>query len=83
MFTEMCKIKGNAVSRLDYFSKFYASEARKVLDCINLTLFRYIRFKYKTVKRSKAKAFRYLARVAKAQPKLFYHWQMGIRPTIG
>ncbi len=67
----------------NYFSKFCASEARKVLDYVNLTLVRYIRFKYKTVKRSKAKAYRYLVRIAKAQPKLFYHWQMGIRPTIG
>ncbi|CAI8836328.1 hypothetical protein BHU24_27270 [Bacillus pseudomycoides] len=62
---------------------FCASEARKILDFVNLTLVRFIRFKYKTVKRSKAKAFRYLVRMAKAQPNLFYHWQMGIRPTIG
>lgn len=67
----------------NYFSKFCASEARKILDFVNLTLVRFIRFKYKAVKRSKAKAFRYLVRVAKAQPTLFYHWQMGIRPTIG
>ncbi|MCQ6279151.1 group II intron reverse transcriptase/maturase [Bacillus sp. EB600] len=67
----------------NYFSKFCASEARKILDFVNLTLVRFIRFKYKTVKRSKARAFRYLVRVAKAQPNLFYHWQMGIRPTIG
>jgi len=67
----------------NYFSKFCASEARKVLDYVNLTLIRYIRFKFKIVKRSKAKAFRYLVRKASAQPDLFYHWQMGIRPTIG
>ncbi|EEM08252.1 reverse transcriptase [Bacillus pseudomycoides] len=67
----------------NYFIKFCASEARKILDFVNLTLVRFIRFKYKTVKRSKAKAFRYLVRMAKAQPNLFYHWQMGIRPTIG
>ena len=67
----------------NYFSKFCASEARKILDYVNLTLVRFIRFKYKTVNRSKGKAFRYLIRVAKAQPNLFYHWQMGIRPTIG
>lgn len=67
----------------NYFSKFCASEARKVLDYVNLTLIRYIRFKYKAVKRSEAKSFRYLIRVAKAQPNLFYHWRMGIRPTNG
>jgi RNA-directed DNA polymerase len=67
----------------NYFSKFCASQARKVLDYVNLTLVRYIRFKYKTVRDSKGKAFRFLIRVAKSQPNLFYHWQMGIRPTTG
>lgn len=67
----------------NYFSKFRASEARKILDYVNLTLIRFIRFKYKTVRKSEAKAYRYLIRVARAQPDLFYHWQMGIRPTIG
>jgi RNA-directed DNA polymerase len=42
-----------------------------------------IRFKYKTVKRSKAKSYRYLIRIAQAQANLFYHWKMGIRPTVG
>lgn len=67
----------------NYFSEFGASEARKVLDYVNLTLVRWVRFKYKSVGRSKGKAFRSLARRAKAEPNLFYHWQMGIRPTIG
>jgi RNA-directed DNA polymerase len=68
---------------MNYFSKYRASEARKILDYVNLTLIRWIRFKYKTVKRSKVKAHRHLVRVTKAQPDLFYHWKMGIRPTIG
>ncbi|MHC1759917.1 MAG: group II intron reverse transcriptase/maturase [Negativicutes bacterium] len=67
----------------NYFSAFCAREARKSLDYVNLTLVRYIRLKFKTVKRSKAKAFRYLSRIAKANPNLFYHWKMGIRPTSG
>ena len=67
----------------NYFSKFCASEARKVLDYVNLTLVRWVRFRYKSVKRSLGKAFRCLVRIAKAAPNLFYHWQMGIRPTIG
>lgn len=67
----------------NYFSKFCASEARKVLDYVNLTLVRWVRFKYKSVKRSKGKSFRCLARMAKGNPNLFHHWQMGIRPTIG
>ena len=68
---------------VNYFSKFCASEARKVLDYVNLALVRWVRSKYKSVKRSLGKAFKYLAHLAKDNPNLFYHWQMGIRPTIG
>lgn len=67
----------------NYFSKFCSREARKVLDYVNLTLVKWVMRKYKTIKRSKGKAFRCLARLAKSQPTLFYHWQMGIIPTIG
>ena len=67
----------------NYFSVFCASAARKVLDHVNRTLVRYIRFKYKAVKRSRAKAYRWLIRIAKVKPNLFYHWQMGLRPTSG
>lgn len=67
----------------NYFSKFCKSEARKVLDYVNFTLIRCIRFKYKTVKGSKTKAYRYLIRIVQAQPNLFYHWKMGIRSMVG
>ena len=66
----------------NYFTKYCASEARKILDFVNLTLVRWIKYKFKTVKRSYAKAFRYLVNIAKGSPDLFYHWQMGIRPTM-
>ena len=66
----------------NYYTEFCASQARKILDYVNLTLIMHSRFKYKKL-RSKAKAYKYLVRKAKAQPNLFYHWKMGIRPTIG
>ena len=66
----------------NYFSKFCASEARKSLDYVNLVLVRWIKFKYKSAKRSYAKAFRILVRIAKGNPNLFYQWQIGIRPTM-
>ena len=67
----------------NYFSKFCSSEARKVLDYVNLTLVKWVMRKYKTIGGSEGKAFRCLARLAKSEPVLFYHWKMGIRPTIG
>ena len=66
----------------NYFSQYSASEARKILDYVNLTLVRWIRFRNKSVKRSYAKAFRCLVNIAKGNPELFYHWRMGIRPTM-
>lgn len=67
----------------NYFRKYCPSEARKVLDYVNLTLVRWVRRKYKTAGRNEGKAHRSLARLAKACPELFYHWQLGIVPTIG
>lgn len=67
----------------NYFSKFRASEARRVLDFVNLTLVTWIKRRFKSVRRSTGKAYRALARIAEANPHLFYHWRMGIRPTIG
>jgi len=66
----------------NYFSKYSASEAGRIINFVNLTLVRWIRFKYKSVKRSRKKAFICLVRIAMARPDLFYHWKMGIIPTM-
>jgi RNA-directed DNA polymerase len=66
----------------NYFSQYNAGEARKTLNYVNLSLVRWIKFRMKSVKRSYAKAFRCLVNIAKRNPELFYHWQMGIRPTM-
>ena len=67
---------------VNYFYKYNTVEARKTLDYVNLSLIRWIRFRSKTVKRSYAKSYRQLVNIAKGNPNLFYHWQMGIRPTM-
>jgi len=67
---------------VNYFSKYSAGEARKTLNYVNLTLVRWIKFRSKSVQRSYAKAFRCLANIAKGSPELFYHWQIGIKPTM-
>jgi RNA-directed DNA polymerase len=68
---------------MNYFSVFRSREARKEMDYVNQTLVRWVKRHYKTVRRSWGKAWRMLARVAEFTPSLFYHWQKGIRPTIG
>ncbi|MEG1254882.1 group II intron maturase-specific domain-containing protein [Clostridium sp.] len=67
----------------NYFSQYSASEARKVLDYINLTLIRWVKRKYKRIGKSNRKAFKFIANIAKTKRTLFYHWQIGIVPTIG
>ena len=66
----------------NYFYKFNTREARKTLDFVNLTLVRWIRFRSKSIKRNYAKAFRQLVRIVNGNPNLFYHWRMGIKPTM-
>lgn len=68
---------------MNYFMKFGSREARKQIDYVNMSMVRWLTRKYKRIKRSKGKAWRMLARLSKAQPELFYHWTIGIRPTIG
>ena len=66
----------------NYFSQYNASEARKTLNFVNLTLIRWIKFRSKSVKRSYGKAFRCLVNIATKSPDLFYHWQIGLKPTM-
>lgn len=67
----------------NYFSKFCPSEARKkALDYVNNLLVKWAKRRYKRLSGSRGKAFRWLVEVAKVRPDLFYHWQMGIRPTM-
>jgi len=66
----------------NYFSKFGSSEARKSLNYVNRTLVQVVRKKFKGIKRSKPRAWRYLMRLSQAMPRLFHHWSMGLIPTI-
>ena len=66
----------------NYFGKYNRSEACNTLNYVNHTLAKWIRRKYKSVKGSHKKAFRYLAKIAIGSPDLFYHWQMGVKPTV-
>ena len=66
---------------LNYFNKYTASEAKRVVNYVNLSLVKWTQRKYKR-KKSKKRAFRFLARCAKTNPNTFHHWQMGIKPTM-
>ncbi|MTI85087.1 MAG: group II intron reverse transcriptase/maturase, partial [Firmicutes bacterium] len=46
-------------------------------------LVRWARRKYKKLERHQRRATYWLGKIAKREPKLFVHWEMGIRPTAG
>lgn len=68
---------------MNYFYKYSAGHARNVLNYVNLTLIQCIRYKYKSTGRKHLKSHKFLSRICMEQPNLFYHWQMGLRPSVG
>jgi RNA-directed DNA polymerase len=72
----------NAIVRgwTNYYGRFYRSALVRLLRRINEYLVRWAIWKYKRLRRSPAKARRFLADVARRQPVLFAHWRFGVRP---
>ncbi|OLN27148.1 Retron-type RNA-directed DNA polymerase [Desulfosporosinus metallidurans] len=50
---------------------------------MNQALVQWARRKFKKLKTHKTRAENWLGNIAKREPKLFVHWQMGIKPTAG
>jgi len=67
---------------MDYFSRYTPSEAKDVLNFVNQLLARWLRRRYRRIRGSLQGAFRWLFLIYRTSPDLFYHWQMGIRPTM-
>lgn len=68
---------------LNYFDKFTRSEVEDALYYVNFRLTRWVMKKYKRARGSKRKARYILVKVAETIEKPFYHWKIGIIPTIG
>ena len=66
---------------INYYGKFYKSEMYSALRHINKSLIMWARRKYKKLARHKKKAEHFMGRIAKQNPKLFKHWDLGIKPT--
>jgi RNA-directed DNA polymerase len=73
----------NSVIRgwINYYGKFYKSEMYSALRHINKALIMWARKKYKKLARHKKRAEHFLGRIAEQNPRLFKHWEMGIKPT--
>jgi len=68
---------------INYYGCFYKSELYSVLVYINQALVRWVQRKFKKSGRHHRRATYWLRMIARRDPKLFTHWQMGIRPTVG
>lgn len=67
---------------VNYYSRFYKSEFHEVLRHMDRALVHWARRKYKKLAHQR-QATHWLGKIAKRDPKLFVHWQMGIRPAAG
>lgn len=68
---------------IQYYGRFYKSRLYQVLRHLNRALVHWVRRKYKKLTRHRRKAEHWLGRLARREPQLFAHWQMGILPSAG
>jgi RNA-directed DNA polymerase len=68
---------------INYYGSFYKSALYPTLRHLNTILVRWAMRKWKRLRSHLTNAVFWLGRIAKRQPALFPHWQLGIRPTAG
>ena len=68
---------------VNYYGRFYKSELDKVLRHMDQALIRWARRKHKKLANHQRRATHWLGNIARREPKLFVHWQRGIRPAAG
>lgn len=66
---------------INYYGCFYKSELYSALRHMDRALIRWVRRKYKKLQRHQRRATYWLGGIARREPELFAHWQMGILPT--
>jgi RNA-directed DNA polymerase len=73
------KVRGWA----NYYGCFCKTEMYPVYQHLNRALIRWAMRKHKKLKTHKQRAINWLGRMARQEPRLFVHWQMGILPGTG
>lgn len=68
---------------INYYGRFYKSELYSVLKHMNRALVRWVRRKHKKLETHQRRSIQWLDKIARREPKLFAHWQMGIYPVVG
>lgn len=68
---------------INYYGSYYKSALYPTFWILNWVLVRWAMRKYKRLRRHQRRARYWLEGIAKREPQLFAHWQMGIQPTTG
>ena len=81
LFELAIEINAEVSMWINYYGKFYGSQLKAFLQCVNLKLARWAERKYKRFRQKPNDAYKWLVRVASKNPTLFYHWQYGVKPN--
>ena len=68
---------------MNYYGRFYRSRCVQVLRHLDEALAAWVRRKFKRFRRRERASVHWLSRVARREPNLFVHWQLGARPAAG
>jgi RNA-directed DNA polymerase len=63
---------------LNYYGKYTRSSLYAVWRHFNLTLVSWSKRKYKSLRNSKDRSFKFISRIAKENSDLFIHWRIGM-----
>jgi group II intron reverse transcriptase/maturase len=68
---------------MNYYGRFYRSKVVQVLRHLNVALAGWARRKFRRFRRRERASMHWLGGIARRDPKLFAHWQFGVRPEAG
>lgn len=68
---------------MNYYGRFYRSRCVEVLRHLNEALAAWVQRKFTRFRNRERAAMHWLGRVARREPYLFAHWQLGMRPAAG
>ena len=68
---------------INYYGRYYRSALYPTLRVLDRTLVRWATRKYKRLRGHPRRATHWLGRIARREPYLFAHWEIGLRPAAG
>jgi RNA-directed DNA polymerase len=66
---------------INYYGRYYGFELRPLLHRIDCHLVRWLKHKYRRLRRRHRRAWQTLAKISLDQPGLFQHWRFGVKPS--